>query len=57
MGVLGIDDNPEWHKCDPELVEKSKVKTLLQKAIDHGKSTGIYLPTYFFNCPQFKKFS
>ena len=43
MGVLGIDDNPEWHKCDPELVEKSKVKTLLQKAIDHGKSTGIFL--------------
>jgi alkaline phosphatase len=41
LGVLGIDDNPEWHKCDPELVEKSKVKTLLQKAIDHGKSTGI----------------
>ena len=46
MGVLGIDDNPEWHKCDPELVEKSKVKTLLQKAIDHGKSTGIFIFVY-----------
>ena len=43
MGVLGIDEKPEWHNCNPELVEKSKVKSLLHKAIDHGKSTGTYI--------------
>ena len=42
MGVLGIDEKPEWHNCNPKLVEKSKVKSLLHKAIDHGKSTGIW---------------
>ena len=46
MGVLGIDEKPEWHNCNPDLVEKSKVKSLLHKAIDHGKSTGIVIFHY-----------
>ena len=40
MGVLGIDGTPIYNQCDPDLVEKSKLKTLLHKAIADGKSTG-----------------
>ena len=40
MGVLGIDGTPLFNQCDPDLVEKSKLKTLLHKAIADGKSTG-----------------
>ena len=41
MGVLGIDGIPFYNSCDPKAVEKSKVKTLLHKAVEDGKSTGI----------------
>ena len=40
MGVLGIDSLPEYRKCDPDLVEKSKLKSLLHHAYENGKSTG-----------------
>ena len=40
MAVLGIDQTPEWNKCDPEKVEKSKLKSLLSRAIEDGKATG-----------------
>ena len=40
MGVLGIDGTPFYNQCDPDLLEKSKLKTLLHKAIADGKSTG-----------------
>lgn len=40
MSVLGIDGIPKFNTCDPELLERSKLKNLLHKAIDHGKATG-----------------
>ena len=40
MGVLGIDSLPEYRKCDPDLVEKSKLKSLLHHAYENGKFTG-----------------
>ena len=40
MGVLGIDSLPEYRKCDRDLVEKSKLKSLLHYAYENGKSTG-----------------
>jgi len=45
LGVLGIDGIPQFNSCDPELVEKSKLKTLLHKAIENKKATGT--PTSF----------
>ena len=43
MAVLGIDKTPKWSnkKCDPELVEKHKLESLLDKAIANDKATGI----------------
>ena len=46
MAVLGIDKTPKWsnEKCDPELVEKHKLESLLDKAIANNKATGIICP-------------
>ena len=42
MAVLGIDKTPPWNSCNPDLVEKHKLKSLLDKAIANNKATGIY---------------
>ena len=41
MAVLGIDGTPSYNTCDPQLLEKSKLKSLLHKAIEDGKATGM----------------
>ena len=40
MAVLGIDGIPKYNTCDPDL-EKYKLKSLLHKAVEDGKATGI----------------
>ena len=41
MAVLGIDSTPQYNSCDSDLVERSKLKTMLHKAIADDKATGI----------------
>ena len=45
MAVLGIDSAPPYNSCDPDLLEKSRLKTLLHKAVEDGKATGIITTT------------
>ena len=45
MAVLGIDNKPSYNTCDPNLVEKSKLKSLLHQAVADGKATGIVTNT------------
>jgi len=40
MAVLGIDHTAPFNSCDPDLVEKAKLKSMLHKAIEDGKDTG-----------------
>ena len=41
MAVLGIDGTPNYNSCDPEILEKSKLKSLLHRAVEDGKATGL----------------
>ena len=41
MAVLGIDGTPNFNSCDPEILEKSKLKSLLHRAVEDGKATGL----------------
>ena len=44
MAVLGIDNVPEYNKCDdPNMVESHKLESLLHKAIKNGKATGNFI--------------
>jgi len=45
MAVLGIDNTVPFNRCDSDLLEKAKVKSLLHKAVDDGKATGIISTT------------
>ena len=45
MAVLGIDNTAPFNHCDPDLLEKAKVKSLLHKAVAQGKATGIITTT------------
>ena len=45
MAVLGIDNTAPFNRCDSDLLEKAKVKSLLHKAVDDGKATGIISTT------------
>lgn len=40
MAVLGIDSTPPYNSCDHQLVERSKLKSMLHKAIEDNKATG-----------------
>jgi hypothetical protein len=40
MAVLGIDSTAPYNSCDPDIIEKTKLKTMLHKAIEDRKDTG-----------------
>ena len=42
MAVLGIDGIPSYNSCEPEVLEKSKLKSLLHRAVEDGKATGMW---------------
>ena len=43
LGVLGIDETPAYGTCEPEMVEKAKLKSMLHKAVENNKATGDFL--------------
>lgn len=45
MAVLGIDNQVAYNTCDASGIEKRKLKSMLHKAVDDNKATGIVTTT------------
>ena len=41
--MLGLDTKAQYNSCDPDMVEKSKIKSMLHWAVDAGMQTGNYM--------------